>query len=128
MDGRDDYRDRDYATDPIRWLAAGFGMGLLIGGALGLLLAPKSGRETREQMIEMAGDWSRKAKDFAGDVTERAKTTAATVTDRAKAVTESVKGTYSTAKEAIPRVVDAAKQGYKKTVEELGKGGDGSQG
>lgn len=35
-------------------LASGFAMGLAVGGALGILLAPRSGRDTRDLVVETA--------------------------------------------------------------------------
>jgi gas vesicle protein len=34
--------------DTIQWAALGFASGLAIGGAVALIMAPKSGRETRK--------------------------------------------------------------------------------
>ncbi len=50
----------------------GFGMGLLvgaaIGAALGILLAPGSGKETRTQIKEKASDLVEKAKEKASEI------------------------------------------------------------
>jgi gas vesicle protein len=135
MDGHDDYRREDYTGDALRWLAAGFGAGLLIGGIVGLLLAPKSGRETREQIAGIATDLSKKTRDVAGEVTsratstyglvsDRARTTAADVTQKVRGVTGTVKDTVSTAKDAATRALEAAKKGYRKKVGELEGTGD----
>ena len=44
-----------------------FFLGAVAGAATALLMAPKSGRETRELLAERGGDWFRKAQDAAGD-------------------------------------------------------------
>jgi gas vesicle protein len=130
MNGHDDYRRSDDSGDGIRWLAAGFGMGLLIGGALGLLLAPKSGRETREQIKTVATDLSSRARSMATDLGDRAKTTYNDVTDRTMStvgdVTQKVKDKAgnlidkaTTMKDAATHAVEAAKEGYKKKMDEL---------
>ena len=133
MNGHDDYHRHEDGGDGLRWLAVGFGMGLLIGGALGILLAPKSGRETREQIKTMATDIGSKARDFTTDLGDRAKSTYDTVADRAKTtaggVAQKVKDkagnlveTVTSVKEASAHAVEAAKEGYKKKMDELQKG------
>jgi gas vesicle protein len=114
---RDDYRD--YAGDAVRWLAAGFGLGLLIGGALGILLAPKSGRETREQLREIATDFGERARTVAGDLGERASATYGTVSERAKAAATGIGERAGTIRETGARIGKAVREGYKKKVEEL---------
>jgi len=44
-----------------------FFLGAVAGAATALLMAPRSGRETRELLAERGGDWFRKAQDAAGD-------------------------------------------------------------
>jgi gas vesicle protein len=135
MSGSDDYRGSDSAGESARWLAVGFGIGLLIGGALGLLLAPKSGRETREQIRGMATDMSSKARTMAtdfgdktrttyGQVSERARTTTDDVAQKVRGVSETVRGTVTSAKDAAGRAFDAAKKGYRRRVSELEGSGD----
>ncbi len=126
----DDYRRSDYSGDTIRFLTAGFGMGLLVGAALGILLAPKSGRETREQLKEFATEMGDRAKTAAGTIGEHATATygqvsesAKTAADRAGETAQQVKTTVSetasTVKDVTGRVTRAAKKGYKKTMDEL---------
>ena len=49
-----------------------FFLGALVGGAAALLLAPKTGRETRELLAEHGGEALRIAQEKAGDVQHRA--------------------------------------------------------
>ena len=55
----------------------GFGTGLLLGGAIGLiaglLLAPRPGEETRTQMVERTAGLRQRAEDMTSDVRERVK-------------------------------------------------------
>jgi gas vesicle protein len=49
-----------------------FFLGAIAGAAAALLMAPKSGRETRELLAERGGDFFRKAQEAAGDTQSRA--------------------------------------------------------
>ena len=49
-----------------------FFLGAIVGGAAALLLAPKTGRETRELLVEQGGEAWRLAQQKAGDVQVRA--------------------------------------------------------
>ena len=48
---------------------ATFGVGLLVGAAAGVLFAPKSGEETREDLSKRVDDLMSKGKDIQGEVT-----------------------------------------------------------
>jgi gas vesicle protein len=60
--------DRDNAAGYLGW----FFLGGLVGAAAALLLAPKTGKETRELLSEHGGDWARKAQTMATDAQGRA--------------------------------------------------------
>src|SRR5262245_11234584 len=49
-----------------------FFLGALAGSAVALLMAPKTGRETREMLAERSGDVFKKAQDAAGETQSRA--------------------------------------------------------
>ena len=49
-----------------------FFLGAIVGGAAALLLAPKTGRETRELLVEQGSEAWRLAQQKAGDVQVRA--------------------------------------------------------
>lgn len=57
----------------------GLGIGVLIGGILGVLYAPKSGVETRTLIKEKAVELKDKAKEFPADI--RAKINKAKISD-----------------------------------------------
>src|SRR3954462_15506617 len=69
----DNYRDENEG-------GGGFMMGLLtgtvLGAGLGILLAPKSGSELRNQLTEGASSLGRRASGAVNDITERARVTA----------------------------------------------------
>jgi hypothetical protein len=45
---------------------AGFGVGCVVGAAVALMLAPKSGRELRGDIMDRSRDLYSKGKDFVG--------------------------------------------------------------
>ena len=51
---------------------AGFAIGAAIGAVAGILLAPKSGAETREIIGDMASDIAKKTDDTVKDIQKRA--------------------------------------------------------
>jgi gas vesicle protein len=53
---------------------AGIGIGVLVGAIAGLLLAPKSGAETRENISTTLGDLGNKISDLSNQVATRVKT------------------------------------------------------
>ncbi len=126
---RDDYHGTD-AGDVVRFLTAGFGMGLLVGAAIGVLLAPKSGAETREQLKDFASEVGTRAKDAASNIGERTAATYSQVSDstrtaygevgdRARQMGTRIEETASNVRDVTGKVTHAAKEGYKKTMDEL---------
>ena len=51
-------------------LIAGFGLGTLVGTVIGLLVAPKSGRELRSDIAEYSKEYYDKVKDYGRDAYE----------------------------------------------------------
>lgn len=51
-------------------LLAGFGIGAIVGTVIGLLFAPKSGKELREELKEKGGELFEKTKEKAKDIYE----------------------------------------------------------
>jgi gas vesicle protein len=76
-------------------LVAGFALGALAGTVLGLLFAPKSGKELREEIKEKSGEYYDKAKEKAGeayvagkDVADKAKDKLTDAADKVKRAVE----------------------------------------
>ncbi len=65
--------DKDYGTGGLGWFLAGLGLGALVG----VLYAPKSGKETREDLKASALDAKEKAAVLAQQGRERAEELAA---------------------------------------------------
>lgn len=87
-----------------------FLLGGLVGAGFALLLAPQSGRETRQKIRELTDDVKEKAVGYAGDVKE--KLTGGI--DKGKELYEEKKSMISTA-------IDAGKEAYEHEKERLSK-------
>ena len=118
------------------WFLAGLGIGALVG----ILYAPKSGRETREDIISTAKDGTeyvrvraRDIADQAGTVAERGKAQAAQYAQRGKEVVERGraqwedfvdrgKGFVNDQSAKVAAAVDAGKHAYVETTAAPGEG------
>lgn len=60
--------------------------GAVVGGVVALLLAPQSGKETREQIRDFVDDSVDDVKDFAGDAVEKIRNTVNKSVNQAKEV------------------------------------------
>lgn len=118
------------------WFLAGLGIGALVG----ILYAPKSGRETREDIISSAKDGTeyvrvkaREAVDQAGVLTERGKAQAAQYAQRGREVVERSraqweefvdrgKGFVNDQAVKVSAAVDAGKHAYAETTAGPGEG------
>lgn len=58
--------------------------GLGIGVGLGILFAPMSGEETRENLSQRAGDLAESARDLVGQGRERVRTTVSAIKGKAE--------------------------------------------
>jgi gas vesicle protein len=96
-----------------------FFLGGLVGAGVALLLAPKSGSETRQLIKEYAGDAREKAEGYL----EKAKGSASTVVDKVKesaaTVLEKGKEFVEEQKTIITSAVEAGKEAYEKEKEKL---------
>ena len=88
-----------------------FLLGGLVGAGFALLLAPQSGRETRQ-----------KIKDFTEDVTGKAKGYVEEVKGKITGGIEKGKGFYEEKKSVITTAIEAGKEAYDKEKERLSKG------
>jgi gas vesicle protein len=92
----------DNDSNSIGWFLAGLGLGALVG----VLYAPKSGRETRETILQTAQEGreyvTNRGQEFKGQVDEFVK---------------KGKDTLNRSKEQISSAVDAGRQAYRDAVE-----------
>lgn len=102
------HEEGGYSAGP---LIFSFFLGGLIGAGVALLLAPKSGRETREKIKELAIE----AKGKAEEVIDQVKGKVTSVVEKGKEVIEEKKSILSTA-------IEAGKEAYEKEKEKLAKG------
>jgi len=87
-----------------------FLLGGIVGAGFALLMAPQSGRETRQRIKDFTEDVKGKAKDYVGDVKEKI----TTGIDKGKDIFEEKKSIITTA-------IEAGKDAYEKEKERLSK-------
>jgi gas vesicle protein len=97
-------------------LIAGFAIGALVGSVVGLLFAPKSGKELREDIKDKSAEYYGKAKETAAKTYEATKEKVGTYYDAAKDyLDEKVSGI----KGAVETGIRTAKERIKKTGESV---------
>ncbi len=101
------HEEGGYGAGP---LIFSFFLGGLIGAGVALLLAPKSGKETREKIKELAVE----AKEKAEEVIEQVK-------GKVTSTIEKGKGVYEEKKSIVTTAIEAGKEAYEKEKEKLAK-------
>lgn len=104
--------DREDRNVVVNFLA-GMGLGALIGAAAALLLAPKSGEQTREDLKHAAEDFRSKADKVIHDLSDSGE-------ELLKKSKEILEGT----KTKVQQAIDAGKQAMAKQRQEMGESGD----
>lgn len=100
-----------HSRDNILYLAVGVG----IGTAVGMLLAPRSGSETREVLRSKAQEGTDYVKRTAQEGKEYVRRAASETADRAKQAADRVKSSFS---DGVHEAVEAGKQAYREATEE----------
>ena len=101
----------DEASRNIGVLITGFILGAVTGAALGLLFAPKSGRELREEIKEKGGEYYGLTKEKLKEAYEASK-------QKTEELKEKVTAAAVKAKESVEAGVKKAKESLKKEPEE----------
>jgi len=83
-----------------------FVLGGIVGAGVALLTAPRSGRETREKIMEFTDETKQKASEYAGQVK-----------DKLSSAVEHGKEFVSEKKSLISSAIDAGKEAYGKEKE-----------
>ena len=90
----------------------GFLVGGIVGAAVGLLLAPRSGEDTRAELAGRSEAWRNRAEEMAANLRERA----APAVDTAR---ERIAPAVDTARDRINPAIDAARERVTPIVEEV---------
>jgi gas vesicle protein len=128
----------------ISMLIAGFGLGTLVGTVIGLLIAPKSGRELRGDIadysrdtVDKVKDYSRetyekgreaarsayesgreKASEFSAKVTDKASEVAGRAKDKVSGAAGGVTETASRLRRAVKTGIQEAKEGFREGLQQ----------
>jgi gas vesicle protein len=97
----------------------GFGyflLGLGVGVAAGILLAPKAGEETRDIIRSKAGEGADYLRARANDSAEFVKRRSADIKDQAEDLLERGKSTVGQSRDKLTAAVDAGKSAYREAV------------
>lgn len=92
-------------------------LGGLVGAALGILFAPRSGKETREDLAEMADEFLARAKDEYDVALEKSRRTYETAVKRLKELEKSALEKAGDVEEAVDELAEKGRDGL-----EEGKG------
>ena len=101
--------DHDEKSVVVNFLA-GLGLGALIGAVTALMLAPKSGTETRQDIANAADDFKKKADKVVHDLSESS-----------EELVKKSKELLATTKVKVQSAIDAGKQAMARRKEEGGE-------
>jgi len=100
------YREADY-EEGTGSLLLSFILGGLIGAAVALLIAPKSGRQTREQIRDMAQDAKERAEDYYEGAMDKISTAVQKGTEVLQQKKEEMESAIARAKKSYQKVKEA---------------------
>jgi len=111
------------------WFLAGLGIGAAIGAAIGVLYAPKAGKETREDLLNSAREAKEKAAEYveqgrqkAADLVEEGKRQARESIDKGRTqwtqYVEKGKNLINEQQAKVEAAVEAGKEAYINTTTE----------
>jgi gas vesicle protein len=99
-----------------------FLLGLGVGVAAGILLAPKAGDETREIIRSKAGEGAEYLRSRANEGAEFVKRRSADLKDSASDLLERGKSTVGQSRDKLSAAVDAGKSAYREAVSNFEQG------
>jgi gas vesicle protein len=112
----------------IAMLIAGFGLGTLVGTVIGMLIAPKAGRELRADIAEYSKDYYDKARQYGRETyekgRERAREAYEAGREQAKDYSARLGEKLSAAKEQVGETAQRLGTAVKSGVEKAMKGGE----
>lgn len=111
-------KHEDEAVRNVGLLIAGFAIGALTGTVLGLLFAPKSGRELREEIKDKSIEYYGKAKEKGAEYVDGAKEKAATAYDKSKETAGAAKDRISEAASKVKQAIDTGVKTAREKLEE----------
>lgn len=94
---------------------AGFVIGALVGGATAVILAPKSGPETRQQIIDASHELRQSADSYTREYRDKASNLISDTRSRAQGLTEQVQ-------DQVRIVLDQGKEQVEQAAENLNNG------
>ena len=106
--------ERDDDGRGLAMLIAGFGLGTLVGTVIGLLMAPKAGRELRADIAETGRDYYDKVKDLSREAYERGR-------ERARQAYEASKHRAGEFGGRVGEKISEAKEHLGETAQRLGQ-------
>ena len=80
-----------------------FLLGGIIGAAVGILYAPRSGKDTRKRLQDIGSDLTDKIEDFAGNVKEKAEHLAEETKEKMVSQKERLESAFEAGKKAYER-------------------------
>jgi len=99
---------KDEQDSGAEWAAAAAGIviGVAIGGALGVLFAPRSGKETRDDLRERAEQALDELRDAAGELSDRARDLASKTRTNLSQSIEAGRDAYTRTREDLTARLD----------------------
>jgi gas vesicle protein len=102
---------------------SGIVWGGLVGAAIGMLMAPRSGEETRALLRERSDEFKMQARETADNLREKATETAEQARGRASELQQRGRELIDENRERITRTAEAVKQSVKESAQTPGKAG-----
>ena len=97
----------------------GFLVGGLVGAAVGLMLAPRSGSDTRAELVGRSEAWRNRAEEMAANFRERVGPTVDSARERVSPAMDAARERVDVARERISPAMDAARERVSPIVDQV---------